>query len=126
MAKIIRYCKMYEQHSGPNAFDVSRPNVMGNPYTHIRDRDTKACVKVKSRDLAIKMYEKYFDLMVVQDPVFKAEYDRMFEAYQTYPVIYIGCYCKPDETCHGDYIAKKLAARSMKAKIDAIRKARNS
>ena len=40
MAKVVRYCKLEEEHSGENSFDVSRPNVMSNPYTHIKREKT--------------------------------------------------------------------------------------
>lgn len=124
MSKIVRYCKLKEEHSGPNAFDVSRPNVMGNPYTHIKDRQTKALVKVKSRDEAIDLYAPYFDMMVEKDPLFKATFDRMYEAYKTYDIVYIGCFCNLNERCHADIIIKKIIQRSMKEKLAQIQRIR--
>lgn len=129
MAKIIRYCKLKEEHYGPNAFDVSRPNIFGNPYTHIKNRETKALVKVKDRDTAIDMYGPYFDNML-KDPTdvgdaFRKEWDRMYEAYKTYDEIFIGCYCDVEkQRCHTEVIAKKLVQRSMKEKLDRLRQER--
>ena len=121
MSKIVRFCKLTEGHSGPNVFDISRPNIFGNPYTHIKSKETLAQVKVKSRDEAIDMYGPYFDRMLETDEEFRKEFDRMYEAYHTFDVIYIGCYCKPDERCHGDVIRQKLIQRSMKEKLSKIR-----
>ena len=126
MSKIIRYCKLNEEHYGPNAFDVSRPNIFGNPYTHIKNRETKAQVKVKTRDEAIALYDPYFDNMLKDNSEvgerFREEWDRMYEAYKTYPTIYIGCYCNVDkERCHSEVIAKKLIQRSMKEKLSKIK-----
>jgi len=122
MAKIIRYCKLTEEHSGPNCFDISRPNVLGNPYTHIKNKETKALVKVPTREDAINLYSEYFDNMLNDKTeateCFREEWDRMYEAYKKYDEIYIGCFCKPNETCHGDIIRKKLIQRSMKEKIN--------
>ena len=81
MAKIIRYCKLDEEHYGDNVFDVSRPNIFGNPYTHIRNRETKAQIKVKTRDEAIELYGHYFDNMLKDNTEvgerFREEWDRM-------------------------------------------------
>lgn len=125
MAKIIRYCKLKEEHYGSNAFDVSRPNIFGNPYTHIKNRETKAQIKVKTRDEAIDLYGPYFDNMLKDDTevgqAFRDEWDRMYEAYKTYDEIWIGCFCNENERCHGDVIAKKLIQRSMKEKIAKIK-----
>ena len=130
MAKITRYCKLKEEHSGPNAFDISRPNIFGNPYTHIKNRQTKAMVKVKNRDEAIDLYDPYFDNMLKDETEvgqrFREEWDRMYEAYLKYPTIYIGCYCDVEkQRCHSEVIVKKLVQRSMKEKLKKIKEIRN-
>ena len=128
MSKIIRYCKLKEEHYGPNCFDVSRPNIFGNPYTHIKNRETKAQIKVKTRDEAIDLYDPYFENMLKDETEvgerFREEWDRMYDAYKTYDEIYIGCFCHSDERCHGDVIAKKLVQRSMKEKLSKIKEIR--
>ena len=129
MSKIIPYCKLKEEHYGPNAFDVSRPNIFGNPYTHIKNRETKAQIKVKTRDEAIDLYDPYFDNMLKDETdvgeMFRQEWDRMYEAYKTYDEIYLGCFCDiGKERCHTEIIAKKLIQRSMKEKIAKIKEKR--
>ena len=54
--------------------------------------------------------------------LFRQEWDRMYDAYKKYDTIYIGCYCSLDERCHGDIIKKKLIQRSMKEKIERLKK----
>lgn len=124
MSKIIRYCKLKEEHNGENCFDVSRPNIFGNPYTHIKNKETKAQIKVKTRDEAIKLYSLYFDNMLNDNSeageAFRKEFDRMYEAYKTHDEIYLGCFCKETEKCHAEIIAKKLIQRSMKEKLSKI------
>jgi len=126
MAKIIRYCKLDEEHIGDNVFDISRPNIFGNPYTHIKNKKTKALIKVKNREEAIRLYSDYFDNMMELEGCigdrFRAEFDRMYDVYKNQEVLYIGCYCKTDESCHGDIIKKKLIQRSMKEKLAKIKK----
>lgn len=112
MGKIIRYCKLTEDHVGENVFDVSRAGILGNPYTHIKDRTTKALIKVKTRDDAIELYKIYFrNMMSSKDPKaepFKRAFRRIVEAYKKYDVVYIGCYCHLNESCHGDFIIEEV------------------
>lgn len=108
MAKIIRYCVMEEEHNGENVFKVHRPFPLGNPYTHIKNKETQALVKVSTREEAIKLYEPYFEKMVLNDKDFKKEWERLIQAYYDFDEIYIGCYCRLNETCHSDIIIRKL------------------
>ena len=111
MGKIIRYCKLTEDHIGDNSFDVSRAGVLRNPYTYIKNRDTKAMVKVKTREEAIELYKEYFKLMMEsKEPgarPFQREFKKIVDAYKKYDVVYIGCYCHLNESCHGDYIIEQ-------------------
>lgn len=123
MSKIIRYCKLTEDHVGDNAFDVSRAGILGNPYTHIKDRNTKALVKVKDRDTAIELYKQYFKKMMestdLQARPFQKAFRQIVEAYKKYDTVYVGCYCRLDESCHADFIIDqviKYAVRAMIAK----------
>ena len=54
MEKIIRYCVLEEDHYGNNVFKIHRPSIFGNPYTHIKNKKTKALVTVDSREEAVK------------------------------------------------------------------------
>ena len=125
MAKVVRYCKLEEEHSGENSFDVSRPNVMSNPYTHIKSKKTLAKYVVGSREEAVQLYELYFNEMLKLNKQFQDEWNRMYEAYKKYDTIYFGCYCHKGDLCHGDVIAKKLRQRAIKEAIDKIKEKRN-
>lgn len=119
MARAERICKIDNDMQGDNVFDVSRPNTLSNPFTHIKEKKTLAKRVVKTREEAIKLYEEYFDRMIAkEDSDFKKEFDRMYDAYLNNDVIYIKCYCKLTESCHGDYIIKKLRQRLVKTKIE--------
>ena len=126
MSKIIRYCKLNEEHVGNNVFDVSRPNIFGNPFTHIKNKSTLAQIVVKTREKAVELYDKYFDKMMTDESEvgdkFREEFDRMYNACLENDSVYIGCYCKEDETCHGDIIRKKLMQRILKEKLKKIKK----
>ena len=127
MAKAERICKLENDMVGDNVFDVSRPNILSNPFTHIKDKKTLAKRVVKDRETAIRLYGEYFDEMVKkEDSEFKKEFDRMYEAYLKYDVIYLKCYCKLDESCHSEHIIKKLRQRLVKSKIDEMMKQREA
>ena len=63
-------------------------------------------------------------MMVEKDPLFKATFDRMYEAYKTYDIVYIGCFCNLNERCHADIIIKKIIQRSMRDKLAQIQRIR--
>ena len=126
MGNCIRFCKLVETHHGENSFDVSRPNILGNPYTHIKNKETKALVKVKSREEAVKLYSKYFDKMYENDEEYKNAVDEMYKMFKKHDVIYIGCYCKTNEECHADIIIQKLKQRSMLETLQNIKERKNT
>lgn len=127
MAKAERICKLENDMHGDNVFDVSRPNILSNPFTHIKDRKTLAKRVVKTRDEAIDLYADYFDRMVEkEDSEFRKEFDRMYEAFLKYDVIFIKCFCKLNERCHGDIIISRLNSRLVKSKLEELKKLTHS
>lgn len=121
MAKVIRYCIKNETHDGDNNFLIHRPYIFSNPFTHIKDKKTKAKYVVGSREEAIELYEEYFDTMLETSPKFKAEWDKLYDAYKKYDEIFIGCYCSTNESCHGDIIIEKLKRRSIKDMLKSFK-----
>lgn len=118
MAKIIRYSKLLDEYVGDNVFDCSRPNVLSNPFTHIKNKKTLAKKVVDTREEAVRLYEIYFDEMISKNQTFKDEFERIYKAYNEYDTIYLGCYCNPEkEKCHTEIIEKKLLQRALKDKI---------
>jgi hypothetical protein len=114
---IYVYNRTKELHDGPNNYPIYRGgSVLGNPYTDIKDKATKALFIVKNREEAIKRYESYFDMMYSGNCVFKETIDEIYEKYKNGEEIYLECYCSP-LPCHGDVIAKKLQQRLIKEKI---------
>ena len=109
---------------------------MGNPYSHIKDKKTKALFIVKTREEAIKRYDAYFDRMYASNIPFRFIIDEIYERYKNGEDIYLECYCKkypagqgemhPDEVkCHGDIIKEKLEKRLMKERIKEAKERRS-
>ena len=120
MSQIKRYCVLKEEHNGDNVFKVHRGYILGNPYTHIKDKTTKAMVIVKTREEAIERYGRYFENSLKLNPDFREEFERMVEACMKYDEVWIGCYCSLNEDCHGDYIIKRLRQECTKRMIKNI------
>ncbi len=120
MGKITRYCVLKEEHIGENAFRVHRGFILGNPYTHIKNKETKALIKVKTREEAIERYKRYFDASLKLNPEFKEEFEKMVDACMKYDEVWIGCYCDINEPCHGDFIVDKLKQECRKRMIKKL------
>lgn len=119
------YNRKIETHH-TNNFYIGRGSVLGNPYTHITDKKTKAIYQANDRDDAIDKYSHYYDLMYGSNLAFTAAIDKIYELYKTGEDVYLECYCKKynckeyhsDEIrCHGDVIKEKLERKLLKEKI---------
>ena len=120
---IIVYNRKNEMHSdSPNNFRCYRPFALGNPYTHIKNKETKAIYQVPTRDDAVKAYDHYFDIMYRSNLKFKKAVDYIYEKYKSGEDVYLECYCKP-EPCHCDIIKEKLEKRLIKEKMQEMKNA---
>ena len=126
---IIRYNVTEEEHFGDNVYLIHRPYILSNPYTHIKDKQTKALYVVSTREEAIEKYAEYFDLMYGNNIKFTQEIDEIYEKYRKGEDILLGCYCTPStdgkKKCHGEIIIKKLQSRLIKEKIKEAKKNKN-
>lgn len=113
---IIVYNRKNEEHVGENNYPIFRPSILSNPYTHIKDKKTKALYVVKTREEAINRYSHHFDVMYGRNTDFTKVVDEIYEKYRRGEDVYLECYCHP-EPCHGDIIAEKLQCRLIKEKI---------
>lgn len=83
-------------HCKKEKYDVyiGRPSIWGNPYTHIKDKNTKAEFIVNSREEAIQKYEEYL-----------RNQPDLLKLLPTLKNKILGCWCSP-KSCHGDIIIK--------------------
>ena len=114
---IIVYNRNNENHSGDkNNYPIYRPNILSNPYTHIKDKKTLASYVCGSREEAIQEYDHYFDVMYSGNKEFKHKIDEIYDKYARGETVYLECYCKP-LPCHGDIIRKKIEKMNLKRLI---------
>jgi hypothetical protein len=78
---------------------IGRPSDWGNPFTHIKDRSTKAEFIVRNREEAISKYRAW----LISQP-------EMLKKLEELRGKTLGCWCKP-KSCHGDVIIELLNSR---------------
>jgi hypothetical protein len=71
---------------------IGRGSKWGNPFTHIKDKQTLAEHIVETREEAIEKYREY----ITGNPELMAALPELRNKT-------LGCYCKP-ESCHGDIL----------------------
>jgi hypothetical protein len=110
--------------SKENNFYIGRSksgNPLGNPFTHNGVRTSIAKLSFKTREEAIKAYEKYFDQMYGVDEELTKAFDEIYEHYKKGEDVYLQCFCKP-LPCHGDIIAERLQRKLIKEKLEERKK----
>lgn len=117
MSGIHVYNITTEEHVGTNVFYCGRGSILGNPWTDIKDKETKAQYVVKTREEAIDRYSHYFDVMCNSNLKFERAVNDIYKAYKAGEDVYLGCYCHP-KACHCDVIVEKLRKRLLKEKIN--------
>lgn len=88
MIKVV-HCK-----KEPYDVYIGRPSKWGNPFTHIKDRQTKAEFIVETREEAIAKYREW---IVTQSNLLGDLYELKDQT--------LGCWCTP-QACHGDVLVE--------------------
>ncbi len=110
-----------EEYFGDNVYLIHRPYILSNPYTHIKEKQTKAMFVVNSREEAIERYSVYFDIMYGKNIKFTNAFDEIYNKYRKGEDIFLGCYCYP-KPCHGEVLIKKLQQKLLKEKFAEVKK----
>ncbi len=75
---------------------IGRGSKWGNPFTHIKDKHTKAVFVVNTRSEAIDKYKEWINSQ-----------PELLNALEELRDKRLGCFCKP-KTCHGDILVELL------------------
>ncbi len=88
----------YVVHCKKAKFDVyiGRPSKWGNPFTHIKDRFTKAAFIVSDRETAISSYRKW---------ITEGDGKHLLKDLHELRGKVLGCWCSP-KSCHGDVLSE--------------------
>ncbi len=102
----------------PTEFDfyIGRGSALGNPFTSIKDRKTKADFICDSREESIEKYKDYLIQKIYEKaPVITNELNKIWKANKNNDVFLV-CYCSP-KSCHGDVIKKAIENSTQIAKF---------
>jgi len=75
---------------------IGRPSKWGNPFTHIKDRTTKAEFIVEDREASIKAHKEW---------ITNGDGKYLLKDIHELRGKVLGCWCKP-KSCHGDTLAE--------------------
>jgi len=85
-------------HCKKESYDIyiGRPSKWGNPFTHIKDRKTKAEFVVETRKESIDRYREW----ILNQP-------ELLKSLSELKGKVLGCWCKP-KSCHGDILVELI------------------
>jgi hypothetical protein len=102
---MIKVKNKHKSKPEPNDIYIGRGSVLGNPFTHLDLKGTKAEYHCESREEAINRYEEYiFEKIKNKDPKICHELNKIYSTALFRDVNLI-CFCHP-KSCHGDIIKK--------------------
>ena len=83
---------------------IGRGSPLGNPFTSIKDRQTKAQHVCDSREESITKYQEYINHQIeIRNPAIIAELKRIKNCILNNIHVELECFCAP-RPCHGDII----------------------
>lgn len=78
---------------------ICRGTKWGNPYTHIKNKQTLALYTVNSRKEAINNYKEY---------ILNGDGKHLLNDLHELKDKKIACYCKLNQSCHGDILIELI------------------
>lgn len=107
---MITVVNKYKHQPTVNDVYIGRGSVLGNPYSSIKDRDTKASVICDSREESVVKYKQHLE-MAIKDKIkpITNELNRIYKLAKEGDVNLV-CFCSP-KLCHGDVIKEILESK---------------
>lgn len=109
---MINVVNKYKHTPGPNDFYIGRGSALGNPFTSIKDRKTKAEFVCESREESVEAFREYLtDNIAVKNPEITNALNKIWLKAKKGDLNLV-CYCKP-KSCHGD-VSKEFVEEKLK------------
>jgi hypothetical protein len=104
---MITVVNKYKHVPTINDVYIGRGSILGNPFTSIKNKETKAIFSCDTREESIELFEKYLsNELKKKNQVLCSEMNRLWVLSKTTNINLV-CFCKP-KSCHGDIIKKIL------------------
>lgn len=106
---VNKYKHKFGEFNGVDVY-IGRGTPLGNPYTHINDKKTKAEFVVETREEAIANYESWLLSKVEEkDKPVCDMLNALYVVAKEQPLNLV-CTCAP-KSCHGDVVKKLLESK---------------
>jgi len=101
-----------KHHGASNTdFYIGRGSPLGNPFTSIKDRETKAEFVVDSREESIARYKDWLlDKVEKKDTIVCNELNNIYLRAKKEEGVNLVCFCAP-KPCHGDVIKELIESK---------------
>lgn len=104
---MITVVNKYKHTPTENDVYIGRGSVLGNPFTSIKDKQTKAEFICDSREESVESFRKYIEEKIASKD--KKICDELNKIYKM-PQVNLVCFCKP-KSCHGDIIKTLIESK---------------
>lgn len=109
---MISVVNKYKHQKTESDFYIGRGSALGNPFTSIKTKETKALVVCENREESISRFKEYLKEKIQnKDEKICFELNRIYKMAKKGDVNLI-CYCAP-KACHGDVI-KEIIEEKLK------------
>lgn len=121
---MIHVVNINKHNETPNDYYIGRGSILGNIYTSIKNRETKAIYTCNSREESVSLYEIYLLEQISNKN--KEICGLLNEIYlkALKEDVYLVCFCHP-KLCHGEVI-KKVIDNKILTKFVKMRKSRDA
>lgn len=97
---MITVVNKYKHIPTENDIYIGRGSILGNPFTSIKNRTTKAKYICDSREESVNSFDQYLARKIAEkDEVICNELNKIYKMKE----VNLVCFCKP-KSCHGDVI----------------------
>lgn len=93
-------CRVVNKYKESYDVYIGRGSIWGNPFTHIKDKQTKAEFVVETREESIERFKGWLWSEIKQGHI-------TIQQLKDLDNKTLGCFCKP-KSCHGDVIVKAV------------------
>lgn len=99
-----------------NDFYIGRGSPLGNPYTSIQGKQTKAQFICNTREESISNFYNYIiEKILIKDVLICNELNKIWKAVKAGKTVNLVCYCVP-KSCHGNIIKNIIESKINKHK----------
>lgn len=103
---MIQIVNKYKHTPTSTDYYCGRGSLFGNPFTHIKDKVTKAEFIVETREKSIELYKDYFYNTILKNSIAIDKLKEMKDK-SIKENIYLVCFCYP-KSCHTEIIKNYL------------------